>query len=49
MSGGVRGDRVKELLHAVSGRDDGYILLNSLKVRIGESKLLAGEQGSGKY
>jgi deoxyribose-phosphate aldolase len=47
MSGGVRAERVKELLHAVSGRQDGKISLDPMHIRIGESKLLTG--GEGKY
>lgn len=40
MSGGVTPDNVKELLYAVSGRNDGYINLSPNLVRIGESSLL---------
>jgi len=40
MSGGVKKDNIAELLTAVSGRDDGMIDLDPLKVRIGESGLL---------
>ena len=40
MSGGVKKDNIAELLTAVSGRDDGMIELDSLKIRVGESGLL---------
>jgi len=46
MSGGVNKDNLAELLTAVSGRNDGYIELDPLKVRIGESSLLKGFSGS---
>ena len=42
ISGGVKPHNVHELLHAASGRDDGYIELNPNKIRIGESSLLEG-------
>jgi len=42
LSGGVNKDNVKELLEAVSGRTDGMIELDPLKIRIGESGLLKG-------
>lgn len=42
MSGYVKPNNVRELLVAASGRDDGMIDLNPLKVRIGESSLLKG-------
>lgn len=42
MSGGVKKENLAELLTAVSGRDDGMIELDPLKVRIGESSLLKG-------
>lgn len=40
ISGGVKGSNVCDLLVAVSGRTDGYIGLNPMKIRIGESSLL---------
>ncbi|VVB78815.1 Deoxyribose-phosphate aldolase [uncultured archaeon] len=40
MSGGVNYENVRELLYAASGRSDGYIDLDSKKIRIGESSLL---------
>ena len=40
MSGGVNPGNLNELLYAVSGRTDGKIDLDPLKVRIGESSLL---------
>jgi len=46
MSGGVGKERVNELLLAASGRDDGMIELDPLKIRIGESKLFIE---AGKY
>jgi deoxyribose-phosphate aldolase len=46
MSGGVRKERINELLLAASGRDDGMIELDPLKIRIGESKLFIE---AGKY
>jgi deoxyribose-phosphate aldolase len=42
MSGGVRKENLAELLAAASGRDDGMIELDPLKIRIGESSLLKG-------
>ncbi len=45
MSGGVRMTNVKELLKATSGREDGRIELDPLKVRIGESSLLKKTDG----
>jgi hypothetical protein len=42
MSGYVNKDNVKELLEAASGRTDGCIELDPLKIRIGESSLLKG-------
>jgi len=41
MSGGVNDKNVYELLKAVSGRNDGMIELNPMKIRIGESSLLS--------
>ncbi len=41
ISGGIVPENVKELLYAASGRRDGYIEMNPLRVRIGESSLLA--------
>jgi deoxyribose-phosphate aldolase len=41
MSGGVTPENFKELLYAASGRIDGYIDLDPLKIRIGESSLLS--------
>ena len=41
MSGGVNAENVKSLLEAVSGRDDGMIELDPMRVRIGESSLIA--------
>ncbi|MBU0665882.1 MAG: deoxyribose-phosphate aldolase [Nanoarchaeota archaeon] len=41
-SGGVNISNVKKILFSMSGRDDGFIDLNPLKVRIGESSLLIG-------
>ncbi len=41
ISGGVTKENVNELLHAASGRDDGYIEMNPKKIRIGESSLLS--------
>jgi deoxyribose-phosphate aldolase len=43
MSGGVKPENIKELLKAASGRGDGMIELDPMKVRIGESGLLKGE------
>jgi deoxyribose-phosphate aldolase len=40
MSGGVSPDNYKRLLAAASGRKDGYIDFDPLKIRIGESSLL---------
>ncbi len=40
ISGGVNKDNVRQLLMAASRRTDGYIDLNPLKIRIGESSLL---------
>jgi len=40
MAGGVNKDNIHSLLFAVSGRDDGCIDLDPMKVRIGESSLL---------
>jgi len=40
IAGGVNIKNYKELLNAASGRDDGYIDLYPLKVRIGERKFL---------
>jgi len=40
ISGGVTVDNYKSLLKAASGRDDGYIDLDPMKIRIGESGLL---------
>jgi len=40
MSGGVNAKNVRELLYAASGRDDGYIILDPMLIRIGESSLL---------
>ena len=45
MSGGVNKENVKELLKAASGRNDGYIDLDPLKIRIGSSSII----GEGKY
>ncbi len=45
MSGGVNADNVKDLLYAASGRDDGYISLDPMKIRIGESSLLKALTG----
>jgi hypothetical protein len=42
MSGWVNKDNVLELLAAASGRDDGMIELDPLKVRVGESGMLKG-------
>ncbi|HLC58998.1 MAG TPA: deoxyribose-phosphate aldolase [archaeon] len=44
ISGFVNVDNVKELLKAASGREDGYIDLDPMKVRIGESSLLKALQ-----
>ncbi|RLI97173.1 MAG: deoxyribose-phosphate aldolase [Candidatus Aenigmatarchaeota archaeon] len=41
MAGGIKPENVAEMLRAASGRDDGYIELDPMKVRIGESSLLA--------
>ncbi|MFH1174380.1 MAG: deoxyribose-phosphate aldolase [archaeon] len=41
MSSGVNKENVNELLHAISGRPDGYIELDPTKIRIGESSLLS--------
>jgi deoxyribose-phosphate aldolase len=52
MSGGVNEKNVYELLEAASGRNDGYIDLDPLKIRIGESSLLKkiiGMQSSKTY
>ncbi|MBN2459772.1 deoxyribose-phosphate aldolase [Candidatus Woesearchaeota archaeon] len=46
MSGGVNKENLQELLAAASGRDDGMIELDPMKVRIGESSLLKGMGGS---
>ncbi|MFH1590018.1 MAG: deoxyribose-phosphate aldolase [archaeon] len=43
MSGGVNANNVKELLEAASGRTDGLIDLNPLKIRIGEGSMLGGD------
>jgi len=40
ISGGVRESNYRELLGAASGRDDGHIDLDPMKIRIGESGLL---------
>ncbi len=40
ISGGVNEDNVYELLRAASRRDDGYIDLDPISIRIGESSLL---------
>ena len=42
ISGGVNPGNIYSLLRAASGRDDGYIDLDPMKVRIGESSLLSG-------
>jgi len=50
MSGGVNKNNYKSLLRAASGRDDGMIDLDPMKIRIGESKLISslmGESGKG--
>jgi len=45
VSGGIRTlNQTKELLYAISGREDGYIDLDPMKVRIGESSLLKNIQ-----
>jgi len=41
ISGGVNSGNIYSLLRAASGRDDGYIELDPMKVRIGESSLLS--------
>jgi len=41
ISGGVKAQNYKQLLLAASGRGDDYIDINPLKIRIGESSLLA--------
>jgi deoxyribose-phosphate aldolase len=40
MSGGVNKENVRGLLYAASGRDDGYIDLDPMRIRVGESSLL---------
>jgi len=45
IAGGVVKDTYKSLLRAASGRDDGMIELDPMKIRIGESKLI-GEKKS---
>jgi deoxyribose-phosphate aldolase len=40
ISGGVNAENVREFLYSASRRTDGYIDLNPLKIRIGESSLL---------
>jgi deoxyribose-phosphate aldolase len=42
MSGGVNKENLHDLLTAASGREDGMIELDPLKIRIGESSLLRG-------
>lgn len=48
MSGGVSIGNVKDLLYAASGRTDGYIDLDPMKIRIGESSLLKDLSGQEK-
>ncbi|MBR9705813.1 hypothetical protein GOV14_02140 [Candidatus Pacearchaeota archaeon] len=45
MSGGVNPNNVSEFLEAISGRDDGCIDLDPMKIRIGESSLLRKLKG----
>ncbi len=48
ISGGVNATNVYDLLEAASGRDDGYIDLDPMRIRIGESSLLGGLLKKGK-
>ena len=48
-SGGITPENLHSMLYAMSGRSDGKIDLDPMKIRIGESSLLkklAGENGS---
>lgn len=45
IAGSVKLENVYEFLEAVSGRDDGYIELDPMRVRIGESSLISGLDG----
>ena len=44
-SGGVSMSNVKEMLYALSGREDGFIELNPARMRIGEGSLFKGIDG----
>jgi len=52
ISGGVNSKNLQELLYAASGRSDGMIDLDPVKIRIGESSLLKGligQEGAETY